>query len=156
MRTTIKPGTLAALLPVLFTGCGSPPTDTASAPDAILVNAAFYTLDPVQPKAEAIAVRDGVIVAVGDAAAISATAGPDTRVTDLEGQTVLPGFHDMHVHPLFAGLSHLRCVIPQGANMDDFLAQVSRCADSGTDEEWVTGGQWDVSALGQSPSKELL
>ena len=72
--------------------------------DTILTNGRIYTLHPEQPEAEALAIRAGVITAVGDMDAITATAGPHTQRIDLDGKVVLPGFHDMHVHPLFAGV----------------------------------------------------
>ena len=59
--------------------------------------------------AEAVAIRRGVIIAVGDQARVQATRGPATRVVDLAGATVVPGLHDMHVHPISAGLQQAEC-----------------------------------------------
>jgi predicted amidohydrolase YtcJ len=69
--------------------------------------------------AEAIAIeKHGVIVAVGDANMIAQYKVSDTKVIDLSGDTVLPGLHDMHVHPMGAGLGQARCNFPQ-ANPGD-------------------------------------
>ena len=63
-------------------------------------------MDEQQPRAEAIAIRDGAIVAVGDRAAVGETRGPATRVIDAGGNSVVPGFIEAHMH-LFAGAAEL-------------------------------------------------
>ncbi len=68
--------------------------------DLILEGGEIYT---PSGWAEAMAIRDGVIVAVGDAAAVAPLRGASTEVIDLAGATVLPGLHDMHVHPQGGG-----------------------------------------------------
>ncbi|WP_371227247.1 amidohydrolase [Roseovarius sp. 2305UL8-3] len=70
--------------------------------DIVILNGTLITFDPAQPKAEALAVADGMITAVGSTADIRELAGPATRVVDAGGHTVLPGFIDSHVH-LFGG-----------------------------------------------------
>ncbi|MFN3210823.1 MAG: amidohydrolase [Roseovarius sp.] len=72
------------------------------APDIVIVNAKVLTMDPDRPRAEAVAVAAGRIVALGTSAEIGAMAGPGTKQVDAQGATVLPGFIDSHVH-LFAG-----------------------------------------------------
>lgn len=69
-----------------------------AAPETIYVNAKVVTVNPAQPEAEAVAVSGGRIVAVGPATTIRALAGPSTRIVDLGGKTLLPGFCDNHVH----------------------------------------------------------
>ena len=68
------------------------------APDLLLVSGRVYTLDAAKPWAEAIAIRGDRIVAVGTNAEIRQAAGPRTRVIDLKGAFVTPGFNDAHVH----------------------------------------------------------
>ncbi|MFH8410336.1 amidohydrolase [Streptomyces sp. NPDC018019] len=75
------------------------PKSTGRVPQRIFVNAAVITVDPARPRAEALAVTDGRITAVGDDAEIRALAGPATDVVDLGGRTVLPGFVEAHGHP---------------------------------------------------------
>ena len=90
---------------------------------------------------EALAVRDGVIVAVGRSSAVSALRAEKTRVIDLAGKTVLPGLHDMHVHPLTAALAVTRsCFIPPGATQDVVVATVRQCAAARKPGEWIVGG----------------
>src|SRR5215467_12969159 len=66
--------------------------------DAVLINARIYTVNSKQPWAEALAIRDGSIVAVGSANQIAPYRGPNTRVIDADGHLVLPGFEDCHIH----------------------------------------------------------
>ena len=106
--------------------------------------------------AEAIVIRDGVIVAVGDAQSAKARRGPKTQIVDLHGATVLPGLHDVHVHPLFAGISERQCKIPQGSTLTATQAQVKACAAHAAAGEWIVGGQWDAPALGSAPNRGAL
>ena len=74
----------------------------APAPDTILINGKLVVYD--SPPAQALAVRDGKIVAIGDVSSTRALAGPSTRVIDLRGRTVIPGLIDSHIHAIRAGL----------------------------------------------------
>lgn len=71
--------------------------------DLILTNAKVLTMDAGRPRAEAVALRDGRIQAVGTAAGIAALAGPETRVIDAGGRTLLPGFVESHLHLVLGG-----------------------------------------------------
>ena len=70
-----------------------PPADLA------ILGAAVRTLDPEQPHATAVAVRDGTIVAVGDDAAVREQTGATTELIDGAGMTLTPGLVDSHIHP---------------------------------------------------------
>ncbi len=71
--------------------------------DLILTGARVLTMDPARPRAGAVALASGRILAVGDAAGIAALAGPDTRVIDAGGRTLLPGFVESHLHLVLGG-----------------------------------------------------
>ncbi|MES2847217.1 MAG: amidohydrolase [Pseudomonadota bacterium] len=71
--------------------------------DLILTNARVLTMDDGNPRAQAVAVRDGRILAVGSASDIAALAGPDTRMIDAKGRTLLPGFVESHLHLVLGG-----------------------------------------------------
>src|SRR5690606_23340413 len=66
--------------------------------DTILVGGKVWTGNPRQPEAEAVAILDGKVAAVGSDAEVRRWAGPDTRVLELRGRRVVPGFNDAHVH----------------------------------------------------------
>jgi predicted amidohydrolase YtcJ len=136
-------------------GAGEPapvPVRPADA-DLIMTNGRIKT---VSGWSEAMAVRDGVIAALGTTAEIKALAGDKTRIMDLGGDTVLPGLHDLHVHPVFAGISAKACSIPQGSTLRATQAMVKACAEKAKPGEWITGGQWDASALGRAPNRRML
>lgn len=75
--------------------------------DLALVNGRVYTMDEAQPRAEAFAVRNGTIVAVGSTADIRNLVTSRTDVIDAGGMTVTPGFIDAHCHPATGGLREL-------------------------------------------------
>ena len=71
--------------------------------DLVYQNGKIYTANDEQPFAEAIAFKDGVIIFVGDNADVTSFIGTSTIVEDFNGKLMLPGFHDVHMHPLEAG-----------------------------------------------------
>ncbi|MEE8348054.1 MAG: amidohydrolase family protein, partial [Acidobacteriota bacterium] len=82
---------------LFLTHCSSP-VPNALAPDKVLFNGKIVTVDDNFSIAQAVAIKDGLLVAVGSDDAILALAGVETERTDLEGKTVLPGFNDSHLH----------------------------------------------------------
>ena len=85
------------------------PEDRPIEADMILINARVLTMDGANPRAEAVAVRDGRILAVGRAAAVAALAGPSSKVIDARGRTLLPGFVESHCHLFMAGAGWHTC-----------------------------------------------
>ena len=71
--------------------------------DTILVNGKILTVDSQFSIREAIAIRDGKITAVGSNSDVRKQAGPQTRLIDLQGRTVIPGLIDSHIHAIRAG-----------------------------------------------------
>src|SRR5271157_758729 len=80
----------------------------ASEPDLILKDGRIWTGDATQPWADAVAIRRGRIVAVGDNLHVAATAGLHTRVIDLNGRLTIPGFDDGHTHLIRGALRSLQ------------------------------------------------
>ncbi|BBE32566.1 amidohydrolase [Sphingosinicella microcystinivorans] len=97
--------------------------------------------------AQALAIRDGVIIAVGDAKATDAFRGPNSVVVDLKGAAVLPGLHDMHVHSHFAGLEQFSCSFGYGAKPAAIAARVKECAKAAKPGDWIVGGNWVGAAF---------
>ncbi|WP_317924809.1 amidohydrolase, partial [Cupriavidus sp. TA19] len=77
-----------------------------TAPDLILVNGKFTTLDKSNPQADAVAVRDGRFVAVGTRQDVMKLAGAQTQVVDLNGRRAIPGLIDSHMHIIRGGLNY--------------------------------------------------
>src|SRR3954469_25348097 len=77
----------------------------AQDPETILIHGKIATVDPQFSMREALAIRDGKILALGNSAEIQKLAGRSTRVIDLQGRTVIPGLIDSHLHAIRAALS---------------------------------------------------
>jgi predicted amidohydrolase YtcJ len=91
---------------------------------------------------QAMAVADGVILAMGTNEEIAALEGSQSERLDLAGKTVLPGIHDAHVHSLFAGMEQFACGFEPGAGPDAIAAAVKACVDASEPGAWISGGNW--------------
>ncbi len=111
--------------------------------DLILTGGAVLTLDPQLPHAEAIAVRGGRIVSVGDDETITAMAGPSTRRIDIGGGMVVPGLIDAHGHISSLG-RRLENIDLRGVDsVDEVVRRVAVRAAELPEGAWVIGGGWD-------------
>ncbi|MFO7549847.1 MAG: amidohydrolase [Haliea sp.] len=119
--------------------------DTAgAAADTIYLNARIYTVNPAQPWAEAVAIRDGHFVHVGDRAGTEAYRAPTTSVVDLQGAMVMPGINDAHVHAQRGGVKSLyECNFPFSSTPEQIARRVAECVADNPDAVWIRGGQWD-------------
>jgi predicted amidohydrolase YtcJ len=116
----------------------------AQAPDTVLLNGRIVTLDARSTVAEALAVRDGRIAAVGASAAIRALAGPATRVVDLGGRTVIPGLIDSHMHAIRAALFYATEVNWIGTrSIGEAMERIRAKARTARPGEWIiVAGGW--------------
>jgi predicted amidohydrolase YtcJ len=153
MRNRLTPTVSALFLAASLSAAHAEPIATVPPADLILMNARIETAGGA---ADALAIRGGLIAAIGASKDVAAMAGPATRQIDLGGATVLPGLHDLHVHPVFAGISAKECSIPQGSSLKETQKIVKTCVDRAKPAGWITGGQWDVPALGQMPNRAML
>jgi hypothetical protein len=120
----------------------------SNAPDLVVLNVSVITFDTDRPRATALALRDGLILAVGDTAEIRTLAGPGTRVIDAQGGTVLPGFIDSHVH-LFGGSAELGYLDLGGLTGFDAVTQTVRaCARADPAAPLIFAVQADYSMFG--------
>jgi predicted amidohydrolase YtcJ len=113
--------------------------------DLIVLNANIYTVS--SGHAQALAVRDGKILAVGSTAEIRKLAGPRTQIEDLGGKTVLPGFIDAHMHLVSVGLreSGYYLDLSQARSLEETLALVRARVQHTEKDQWVLGRGWDES-----------
>ncbi len=112
-----------------------------------LVNGRVWTGNPAQPEAEAVAVADDRIVAVGSTADVRARAG-GAEVIDLGGQFLVPGFIDSHVHFIDGGFRLTSVQLREAATREDFVARVKAFAATTPPGTWITGGDWDHTLWG--------
>lgn len=105
--------------------------------DLIVHHARIVTLDARNSIAEAVAVKDGRIVAVGDDATVLKLKGANTRVIDAQSRMVLPGLYDSHVHPLGAATSELNAPLPVLKSLKDVFAYIRAKAAATPEGEWI-------------------
>lgn len=133
-------------------------SNTQNVPDLILTNARIYTVEEGQPWAEAVAIKDGRILAVGSSADITARKGDATQVVDMGGKLVMPAFGDAHAHPIFGGMSHARCALHDGKTLDDYKRIIADCVAKSPGTGTIFGSGWNQTLFPPKgiPRKELL
>jgi hypothetical protein len=125
--------------------------------DLVFVNGAVYTVDAARRWAQGVAVRDGLIAAVGTDERVRELAGPDTEVVDLAGRMLLPGFQDAHVHPPGGGYDMLRCNLSDAYSIEAYEEVIRGYAEAHPDAEWIVGGGWSMDVFpGGNPGKDVL
>jgi predicted amidohydrolase YtcJ len=120
-------------------------------PDLLLVNANVLTMDPVLPRAGAVAVAGGRVVGVYPGK-------PDVSardVIDLRGLTLIPGFHDAHNHMIGFGLA-LTEVDLRVPSLDELYARVADKAAATPPGEWIVGSGYDQTRTGAHPHRDVL
>ncbi|GAY15683.1 amidohydrolase [Mycobacterium sp. shizuoka-1] len=145
-RTALRAAAVTAMATV-GAACSSPPAAVGRAPaDVVFRNGRVYTVAPAQPWAQAVAVTGDTISYVGDDAGATALAGPDTRIVDLDGNLLLPGFVEGHIHPFLGSFltSGVDLQVPTGA---DALAAIAEYAKDHPDGP-VRGFGWRVDMFG--------
>lgn len=120
----------------------------AHEPNLILSNACVYTVDPRVPWAEAVALRDGLILAVGPSDAILSLRGPDTDCLDLGGRLVLPGLCDAHIHLYEWSLNQQQLDFATTKSKVEMLDMIARAVAQAEPDVWITGRNWNESWWG--------
>src|SRR6187431_2149591 len=133
---------LLIITTVLFLALIPAPQRAQSTADIVFKNGNVYTANDKAPKAQAIAVKEDKIVFVGTNAAAQKYVGPNTRVVDLKGNTVLPGFTDSHQHLSGVGFREMTLNLEGTTSLQDFLAKVKARVDQTKPGDWVTGRGW--------------
>lgn len=126
-----------SLLPLFILGCS-----TSESPDLVLTGGTVYTAEAGQPRAEAVAVRAGRILAVGDTTEILQLIGEGTQVVDLQGAFIYPGFTDSHVHLRGVGERELAFNLEGVTGIKDLQQRVAQEAESHKPGEWIIGRGW--------------
>ena len=119
----------------------------AQTPDTVLVNGKILTVDDRFSVREALSIQGGRIQALGSTADIRKTAGPRTRVIDLQGRTVIPGLIDSHLHGIRAGLTYSTEVNWVGvSSLAEALDRIRQTAATMRPGAWViVGGGWTTN-----------
>lgn len=107
--------------------------------DILISNARVYTVDPQNPRAEAIAVLGNEIVFVGSMADAMAFKGPNTREIDAQQKTVMPGIIDSHFHTMWGAVGLADAQLFDVKSKEELAAELKRFAAANADEPWVVG-----------------
>ena len=123
---------------------GQPDQFSSVRADLALVNARIWTNDAMAPEATALAVSDGLIVAIGDDETIRAMIDSGTMVIDAHGARVLPGLIDAHAHLASAGRSLGWIALRDAASKESLLEMVRETSGDLDEEAWVFGRGWSA------------
>jgi predicted amidohydrolase YtcJ len=124
--------------------------------DLILRGGRIITVDGAWRIAEAVAIRDGRFVAVGDNAAVAPLAGPGTQIVELSGRTVVPGLIDTHLHQMFAALNSPAVQLLSSRSIADVQKAIATRVAQTPPGQWVTASSgWHESILeeGRMPTR---
>ncbi len=149
---------LAILAAATLAAVGAQNLPTQPRADVIFINANIYTgvVDTSSfhsvERAEAMAVRDGRVEAVGRNDEIVKLKGPSTEVINLAGHFVMPGFNDAHLHLANAGFQRLTVDLLGVKSLTEFRERIRARAENAAPNEWIVGGGWDQTLW---PVKEL-
>jgi predicted amidohydrolase YtcJ len=126
--------------------------------DLILINGKVWTVDPVHPEAEALAVWHGRLLAVGRTEDVRRLAGKTTQVINADGRRVVPGFYDSHVHLLGSGLRLAEVALKDAADEAEFGRRLQAFDRKLPRDRWLLGGEWDHDRTfgGRLPTAETL
>ena len=130
---------LALLLVTPFTPLTAAQTGTV---DVIFINATIYTVNPRQPRAQAVAVKGDRIVYVGTNAGVRRYQAKATKVVDLSGFTLVPGMIDSHYHLSGVGYREMNLNLEGTNSLEAFLTKVKERVDQAKPGDWVTGRGW--------------
>jgi len=144
----------------LIAACGGDEKpELVTAADRVLLNGAVYTVDAERSWAEAVAIKDGKIIYVGDNEGAGAYISTESEVIDLAGHMLLPGFHDSHVHILTGIMDEDECDLLRIPTAEDVAVKLKECTELAGigDDGWIVGGGWGEWLWPEAnPQKGLL
>ena len=123
--------------------------------DLILMNGKFVTVDEANPEAEAVAIRGGRILAIGDIKTIQTYADASTEVIDLNGALAVPGLTDAHGHFMSLGRAKMRLDLTNVNNWDEIVAMVQNAAAKLQHGEWILGRGWHQEKWDRKPDPQV-
>jgi predicted amidohydrolase YtcJ len=146
-------------LMIFAAGLATTQPSLAAEPAQLVVrHANVLTMDPHQPRARALAVAHGNFVGVGSDELVEPFIGANTRLLDLAGKTVVPGFIDAHAHPgpeysEDSPWASVDCRPEKVRTIDALVAAVKRKAERTPTGQWVTGSRYQETKLGRHPTR---
>jgi predicted amidohydrolase YtcJ len=126
--------------------------------DIVFIDGFVWTVNPNQPEAEALAIKGNKIFKVGASSEMEKIIGDSTKVINLEGAFVLPGFIDSHTHFLDGGFSLSNVQLREAKTPDEFIARIGNKARELGEGSWILNGNWDHQQFDppELPKKEWI
>lgn len=143
---------LLGILGVFLFSCSSQPENPA---DSVFINGTIYTVDSRNPKVEAVAVKDGLIQAVGTTEEINVFVGKDTEVIDLAGKTMTPGLIESHAHLMGIGYNKLELDLMYVKTYDELVEKVAEAVAKSKPGDWIVGRGWHQDKWIEKPEKTV-
>ncbi len=156
-NTTSGQHRAVAILSALFLLFGSRGGQSAQTAQMILKNADIYTMDSTRSWADAVAIADGKIIYVGTVAGVGKFKGPETKILDLKGRMILPGFHDSHIHLISGGMDLATCTLNGILDQEEAFERIRDYVKQHPEKKWIIGNGWELPLFPDAnPSKEQL
>lgn len=133
-----------------FISCNSKKSEPA---DIVFTNGIVYTVDPSNPKVEAVAVKEGLILALGSSDEISEYISDQTQVVDLFGMTMTPGLIESHAHLMGIGYNKLELDLMYVKTYDELVEKVAEAVAKAKPGDWITGRGWHQDKWIEKPEK---
>lgn len=131
--------------------------DTVIKADYVLHGGDIYTVDAMRSWADSIAIKGNKIIYVGLDKGVKSYIGEQTKVIDLKGKMVLPGFQDSHIHPVGSALNSYMCSLFGLPSIDAYLAKIKQCVAAHPDATWIHGAGWSHRVFKEfQPDKKVL
>ena len=125
--------------------------------ELVFMNGAIYTSDAARSWADAVAIKGNKIIYVGSNSGVRPYISRATRIIDLQGKMMLPGFTDSHVHPVSSGMQLNDCVLTSITTVSGILDAVKQCKAKLDGKKWLVGSGWELPLFEKAnPSKDLL
>lgn len=141
--------TLLLLCTLFFAACRNEMPDPTTAQGEVLYfNGTIYTVNPAQPHAEAMIVKDGIITFVGSTSDAETQTSEEVNRVDLEGSFVMPGIHDIHLHPLEASSENFQFIIDiEETDPENYASDIETAMAQNPGTGWLLGWGHDLGTI---------
>ncbi len=139
---------------IFLAGCSNTPEQVFA--DLILTNGNFYTVDEEKPRAEVVAIKDGIILEVGSSEIVDQYKAENTEIIDLEGAFAMPGFIEGHGHFSGLGASLINLNFLKSKNWREIVRQVADKVKTTEKGEWIIGRGWHQEKWDEPLEREVL
>jgi predicted amidohydrolase YtcJ len=120
-------------------------TDPTQSNEQLYKNGQIYTVNESQEWAEAMLVRDGVILAIGTESEVANQASENAEIIDLENKMVMPGIHDVHLHPLEAASDNFQFILNETeTDPENYASDIQQALNNNPSAEWILGWGFDI------------